>query len=274
MPEDFFRKPAFAGKFYESAAGALLRQVESCVDGNAERRDAVGCVLPHAGYAYSGRVAGKTISAVNIPERIVILGPNHTGLGEPFSVMLRGTWSTPLGDCRIDTELAENIASQCDFLSDDFKAQAVEHSIEVELPLLQFFRKDLRIVPIVVGSVVKEKLFRLGEGIAGAVLAAGQGKPVLIIASSDMTHYEPQKNAIEKDRLALEAIESLDEELLYNRVNELNITMCGYAPVVSLLRAVKLLGAKNARVVEYATSARVTGDYNSVVGYAGVIITR
>ena len=200
------------------------------------------------------------------------MGPNHTGLGKPFSIMTSGTWETPLGNVEIDSELAQKLAANSSYLEEDSVAQLREHSVEVQIPFLQHFKKDVKIVPIVLshasGSVYKE----IGSEIAEVLESLGQN--VVILASSDMTHYEPEEQARRKDNSAVEAILRLDEDGLLERIAEQNITMCGYAPVVALMSAAKALGARNAKLVRYQTSGDASGDYSAVVGYASLIIPK
>jgi len=198
------------------------------------------------------------------------MGPNHTGLGKPFSLMTEGVWRMPLGDVEINSELAKRILASSKYLEEDYNAHRFEHSIEVQLPFLQYINNRIKLVPIVLshapGTIYKE----IGREIAAAV--KDLNRQVVIIASSDMTHYETQASALRKDDYAIEAILSLDEDELLRRIEELNITMCGYAPAVCLITAAKLLGAGRAELVRYQSSGDTTGDYSSVVGYAGIII--
>ena len=264
------RAPIVAGQFYPAAATQLREMIETFIDEKADKEEVIGLLSPHAGYVYSGPVAGATISRVKFKDTFIILGPNHTGHGKPLSIMTEGTWQTPLGDVAIDTELGKQILSTSRHLQEDHLAHQYEHSIEVQIPFLQYFKPDIKIVPIMLahasGAVYKE----IGREIAGAVKALN--REVVIIASSDMTHYEPQESAKDKDSQAIEAMLDLDEEDLLKRIDELDISMCGYAPAVSLISAVKELGAGEAELVRYQTSGDASGDYARVVGYAGIII--
>ena len=264
------RQPAVAGQFYPGSPVQLREMIAGMVDEKAAREEVVGLVSPHAGYPYSGPVAGATISRVKLKETFVILGPNHTGMGKPFSIMTEGLWRMPLGDVQVDSELGRRMAALSSYLKEDDEAHRFEHSIEVQLPFLQYFKKDIKLVPIVLSSAAGTAYKEIGRAIARAVRELK--KEVIIIASSDMTHYEPQASAQRKDSQAIEAILALDEDELLRRVNELNISMCGYAPVVSLITAAKELGAGKAELVKYQTSGDTTGDYSAVVGYDGVII--
>jgi len=246
--------------------------IESMVDDSLPREEVVGLICPHAGYIYSGPVAGAAVSRIKFTDTFIIMGPNHTGLGKPFSLMTSGTWETPLGNVEIDSDLAEKVLGNSSYLEADAEAHLREHSIEVQLPFLQHFKKDVRIVPIVLshasGSVYKE------IGLEIAEVLGGLGRDVAILASSDMTHYEPEVQAKRKDHSAIEAILELDEDELLERIAEQNITMCGYGPVVALISAAKAMEARRAELVRYQTSGEASGDYSSVVGYAGLIIPK
>jgi len=265
------RNPVVAGQFYPGSPSELRAMIETMVDAKAAKQEVVGLVSPHAGYIYSGPVAGAVISRVKFKDTFIIMGPNHTGMGKPLSIMTRGVWKTPLGEVEIDAELARRILNASSHLAEDHIAYQFEHSIEVQLPFLQYFKPDIKIVPIVLAHSGGEVYKQIGQGIAQAVKESG--KEVVIMASSDMTHYEPQDSAQHKDTQAIEAILELNEDELLRRVEELNISMCGYAPTVSLIAAAKELGATGAELVKYQTSGDTTGDYSAVVGYAGIIIT-
>jgi len=265
------RNPVVSGQFYPGSASELRAMIEMMVDKKATRQEVIGLVSPHAGYIYSGPVAGAVISRVKFKDTFIIMGPNHTGMGKPLSIMTSGIWQTPLGEVEIDAELAQRILNASSHLAEDHVAHQFEHSIEVQLPFLQYFKPDIKIVPIVLAHSGGEVYKQIGQGIAQAVKESG--KEVVIMASSDMTHYEPQDSAQHKDTQAIEAILELNEDELLKRVEELNISMCGYAPTVSLIAAARELGATGAELVKYQTSGDTTGDYAAVVGYAGIIIT-
>ncbi|MFC2008088.1 MEMO1 family protein [Chloroflexota bacterium] len=264
------RKPVVAGQFYPASPSQLRAMIEEMVDEAVEKEEVIGLVSPHAGYIYSGSVAGAVISRTKFKDTFVIMGPNHTGRGKPFSIMTDGVWQTPLGEVEIDSELAKQILALSSHLQQDDAAHAFEHSIEVQLPFLQYFAKVFKIVPIILapasGAIYKE----IGTEIARAI--KDLNRQAVIIASSDMTHYEPHESAQTKDKQAIESIIDLNEDELLRRVDELNISMCGYAPTVSLITAAKELGATEAELVRYQTSGEVSGDYQAVVGYAGIII--
>jgi AmmeMemoRadiSam system protein B len=272
MEKSKVRKPAVAGQFYSSSSHDLKKQIEAFIDKKATKMDAVACMLPHAGYMYSGAVAGDTVCRINIKDKVILLGPNHTGYGAPFSIMTDGTWQTPLGETKIDDTLAQQVLSHSRHLESDSLAHLYEHSLEVELPFLQYFKSDFRIVPILIMSEDISVLKEVGEELGSAIKEADLKNSVIIVASSDMTHYEPQPQAAKKDKEAIEAIIALDEDRLAQKVRQLDISMCGYAPVIVMLVAAKLLGARNAKLIKYQTSGDITLDKNSVVGYAGIII--
>ncbi|MEE8413685.1 MAG: MEMO1 family protein [Dehalococcoidales bacterium] len=265
------RNPAVAGQFYPEEPDQLRAMIGEIVDPSTDKEDVIGLVSPHAGYIYSGPVAGATISRIKFKDTFIIIGPNHTGAGQPFSIMTEGAWKTPLGEVEIDHELAKKILAASKYLKEDSLAHQYEHSIEVQIPFLQYFKPDVKIVPIIFGHAGGDIYKEIGREIAGAINESGRG--VVIIASSDMNHYESQETTQRKDTQAIEAILDLDEDELFKRVHELDISMCGYAPAISLISAAKELGVKGAELVRHQTSGDTSGDYSSVVGYAGILIT-
>jgi AmmeMemoRadiSam system protein B len=271
------RTPAVAGRFYPGRADQLLRDVReyaSPVETSTGRITAIGCVAPHAGYIYSGRVAGAVYSRLEIPRHSVILCPNHTGKGHALAVMASATWQTPLGEVAADAELGARLLHSFPALVEDSAAHRAEHAIEVQLPFLQTRQPELKIVPIVIGTSNFDLLRGLGEALAEAIAArekANEGK-VLIVASSDMNHYESDAITRVKDRKAIERVLALDARGLWQVVTSEDISMCGFGPTIVMLTAAKLLGATSATLVKYATSGEVSGDYESVVGYAGIIV--
>lgn len=264
------RLPQVAGQFYPENPANLKKELTKLVSEKEKKEAAIGLVSPHAGYLYSGEVAGLCFSKIKIPETCVILGPNHTGQGVPFSIMSSGVWQMPLGDVEIDTTLASEILKNSKYLEEDVQAHTHEHSIEVQLPFLQHFALKPKIVPIILADADYTTYHKIGKALAIAIKT--RSKECLIIASSDMTHYKPHEQATSQDKLAIEAIIDLDGEELLRRIKKFNITMCGYGPVVCMLSAAKELGATRGELVKYETSGKASGDYNSVVGYAGVII--
>jgi len=272
MKKPELRKPAVAGRFYPIQVSGLSSEISRYLDLKAKKQDVLACIMPHAGYMYSGPVAGAVVSRINIPDKVVLLGPNHTGQGTAFSLMSRGAWKTPLGEVNIDSSLAEEILSGSPYLQDDSLAHLNEHSLEVELPFLQYFRKDFQIVPICLASADPKALKSVGMAVATAIDKLNIRKSTLIVASSDMTHYEPQKEAGIKDKMAIEAILELNEDKLLEKIAKFDISMCGFAPVIAMLSCVKALGAQKAELIKYQTSGDITGDFSSVVGYAGIIV--
>jgi len=264
------RKPVVAGQFYPQTEASLRKMLSKLIEPDLEKQEVKGIILPHAGYVYSGGVAGKAISKAELKKTVIILGTNHTGTGKPFSIMTKGSWMTPLGEVKIDIEIAESILKHSSLLEEDSIAHMYEHSIEVELPFLQYVRKDLRIVPIVISNSGLKNYQELGKDIADGFQKIGRA--ATFIASTDFTHYESKDAAEEKDRQAIDAILALDEEALFSVVKENNISMCGTAPTCTLISVCKNLGAKKASLVKYSTSGDISGDYSSVVGYAGLLI--
>lgn len=264
------RKPVVAGQFYPQTEPSLRKMLSGLIDVNAEKQNAIGVIMPHAGYVYSGRVAGTTISRIELKKTVIILGTNHTSVGEPFSIMTEGSWLTPLGEVKIDTEIAKSILKESSILKEDSEAHLYEHSIEVEIPFVQYLDKDIKIVPIVVSHANLKTYQELATEIAHGFKKVG--RQAFFIASTDMTHYEPYEVAQEKDRIAIDAILKLDEEKLFNVVMANDISMCGLNPTCTLISVCKNVGATKAGLVKYETSGDVSGDYGSVVGYAGMII--
>jgi len=277
------RRPCQAGAFYEGDAESLKRQIKNCFlhklgpgklpeVAKIGSRNIIGLVCPHAGYMFSGYVAAHAYYNLALdgkPDVAVIFGPNHTGYGSALAVMNEGFWRTPLGDVEVDTEIANGIMRESQIIDVDESAHRLEHSIEVQLPFLQYiYGSEFKIVPICFLMQDLHSAREVGQAVA-KVLAE---KNAVIIASSDMTHYEPHDIANEKDRQAIDAILELDEKLLLKRIEDFNISMCGFVPATVMLIACKELGAKMAELVKYQTSGDVIGDYSEVVGYAGMIV--
>ncbi len=264
------RHPAVAGRFYPRDRDTLLKDVQSYLLPQAVAAPALGCIAPHAGYIYSGAVAGAVFATVDLPRRCIVLCPNHTGKGRPFAIMSRGTWETPLGQAPIDSPLAEALKKRFPLLTEDVDAHGSEHAIEVELPFLQARRPDFTFVPIALGTGQFDALEKLGEAVADVVQAHGEG--ILIVASSDMNHYENDAVTRVKDHKAIERILALDAPGLFAVVMRGDISMCGFGPAIVMLTAAKRLGATSAELIKYATSGDVSGDREMVVGYAGVVV--
>ncbi len=267
------RDPVRAGQFYQGTKNSLLREVESLIDRTAKKEDAKAVVSPHAGYMYSGPVAGSVLSSIKPKKTYVIIGPNHTGLGAEFGIDTHASWKTPLGEVNVNRDLAERIRASAPAIKDDSLCHAGEHSVEVQIPFLQVLQKDFTIVPIVISCANLEVYRQIGSAIARSIKDLALEADVTIIASSDMTHYESQESARRKDMIAIDAVLKLDEKKLVEAVSEFDISMCGFAPTAIMLVAAKELGATKARLVKYQTSGDASGDYSAVVGYAGLIIT-
>ncbi len=268
------RHAAVAGRFYpgdpddlRTEARGYLSQATSM---NQAPVRAVGCIAPHAGYMYSGHVAGAVFARMEVPKRCIVLCPNHTGMGRALAIMSEGGWQTPLGDVPIDTELAQALKERFPALQEDSAAHRAEHAAEVELPFLLLRQPELRFVPIALGTGQFEILKQLGKAL-GDVIAA-QSDPILIVASSDMNHYEADALTRVKDHRAIERILTMDPRGLFDVVTQQDISMCGLGPAVAMLTAARQLGAKSAELVKYATSGDISGDRNRVVGYAGVVV--
>jgi len=275
------RRAGVSGQFYPADRGELIRVIKSNIDENAIKKDAIGVVLPHAGYEYSGGVAGSVLSRIKITKTAIIIGFSHYGMGKPFAVMPEGLWQTPLGNVEIDTNLARKLISYSRYLEEDdvafnYPVSASgytfnENSIEVHLPFLQYLNPDIKIVPVALSGKSISAYKEIGQAIARGIKESENN--VIIIASSDMTHYEPQDSARDKDLKVIEAIRELDEDTMLQVVSTYHVSMCGAGPVACLIRAVKELGGGVAELVDYRTSGETTGNYSEVVGYAGVIIS-
>lgn len=274
MASTLLRRPAVAGRFYPSDPEDLRTEARGYLSQSTSVNKApvraVGCIAPHAGYMYSGHVAGAVFARVEIPRRCIVMCPNHTGMGRPLAILSEGAWGTPLGEVPIDGELATALKQRFPDLEDDAAAHRAEHAAEVELPFLQLRQAHLSFVPIAVGTGQFEILEQLGKAMADVI--AEQADPVLIIASSDMNHYESDAMTRAKDHRAIERILTLDPRGLYDVVKQQDISMCGLGPAVVMLTAARQLGAKSVELVKYATSGDVSGDRDMVVGYAGVVV--
>ncbi len=279
------RYAKYAGSFYAGSKSSLKKQIEECFKhrfgpGSFPKvsregpRKIIGLICPHAGYMYSGPVAANAyyqLASDGQTDTFVILGPNHQGIGSGVALMNQGVWRTPLGDVEIDSELAKEILRFSDIIDVDDSAHAYEHSIEVQLPFLQYiFGSSFKFVPICFLMQDLETSREVGQALAEAI----KDRNAVIIASTDMTHYEPHDRACEKDKEAINAILQLDEALFYSTLESRNITACGYGPVTALITAAKRLGARRAELLSYKTSGDITGDKSAVVGYAAISITK
>jgi MEMO1 family protein len=265
------RPPAVSGRFYPSDKKKLALEIEQfTAAGQAQKQPVLGCIVPHAGYMYSGHVAGAVYSAIEIPARSILLGPRHFPGGEALAIISEGSWQTPFGDAQIDSDLAAKLKHSSPLLREDRVAHRREHSLEVQIPFLQHLAPNSRFVPVVLAAHRYQDLEALGHAVAQVI--AAQKDPILLIASTDMNHYESDAITRAKDRKAIDRILALDPRGLYVTVNSEDITMCGYAATVAMLVAVSDLGATQAELVRYATSGDITGDRDEVVGYAGLIV--
>jgi len=264
------RRAAVAGAFYEGDKDRLEEQLRDCFSGipREEDENIIGAVVPHAGYMYSGSVAASVYAKLPRADIFVILGVNHHGIGSSIAVS-KDTWATPLGAVEADEAFVDALPKR--IIDVDETAHRYEHSIEVQLPFLQFiFDTTFRIVPICIGLSDEDTAREIGEDLADTI--AKTDKKVVVLASSDFTHYEPDRIAREKDEYVIEAIKGLDVAKFYKRVYERNVTACGVDPIAAMMHAAKKLGATEGRVTKYATSGDIIGDRSSVVGYGGIIV--
>ena len=262
------RKPAVAGTFYPADVEKLSKLVDLlCGEEPTEKIKAKAVLVPHAGLIYSGKTACAVYRRVQIPERLILLGPNHTGMGVDISVYPGEAWESPYGEVQIDEELKEKVLKY-PHASQDESAHLYEHSLEVQLPFLfRYAKRPFKILPIVLGFLNYERAKDFGSFL-GNVL---RGLDILIVISSDMSHYVPAEEAKKKDEILISAMERLQTEELYLKRIQYNITMCGFIPAVVGLEAAKVLGAKRGVLIDYTNSGEVTGDYGRVVAYAGIV---
>ena len=277
----YLRPPIAAGTFYELGPDRLKKQIEASFKKSAEgrRRGPLkfkAAVVPHAGYMYSGWVAAKVYSMLDAknPVNFIILGPNHYMLGSKYALMKRGLWKTPLGGVTVHESMADKLLSKCELLENDVIPHQNEHSIEVQLPLLQYvFGDDFKFVPIsIVGNVVDGTLLDgcriIGKAVADSVKSSKE--KWLVVASSDFSHYVPDKLAKEVDGYIIKSILRLNEKSFLDRVAEKNAGVCGAGGIAAVIVAAKALGVKKGKLLKYATSADVTKDTSAVVGYASI----
>jgi hypothetical protein len=269
--EPMIREAVVAGQFYPSRSSDLDSFMTSVFKKDDKKEEALAIVVPHAGYIYSGKVAAAAFSRVSIPDNVVLLGPNHTGRGALFSVFEKGAWITPYGKVPVNDEFTGALLAATSLGKSDVNAHLFEHSLEVQVPFLQYARKDgFKIVPIAIADHKKENLKSFGIALAETIKKSG-GK-TLIVASSDFSHYEQAKTAREKDYLCFAAIQALDADKLLDEVTGKDISMCGYLPVYVAITAAKELGATRGELITYANSGDVTGDQTEVVGYGALVI--
>lgn len=273
------RNPSVAHQFYPGNPSILKEMVKGFIAEDEKKGDVLGVISPHAGYIYSGKVAGKVYSRVNIPNNIILLGPNHTGMGERVSIFSSGSWRMPFGDIEINEDLARLIIEHIQDAREDTMAHSREHSLEVQLPFLQYLNPRVKIVPITLMHIDLKGCLEMGKGLAGAVKAYQRLAPasskqgeVLFVISSDMNHYESQSITKKKDMEAIREILKLNLEGLWETVIKKGISMCGFIPTIVGLKACMELGAKSAELVAHMTSGDASGDYEHVVGYVGVVI--
>ena len=264
------RLPAVAGRFYPNNPEELTAVVREYAKSQPAREQVRACLVPHAGYRYSGHVAGEVFSRIAFPKKIIVLGVRHFPRGEPIAIISGGAWQTPLGDVPVDETLASALRKECPLLREDRVAHSAEHSLEVQLPFLQVFAPGFSFVPIALGTVRFDDLVTVGEALARVISANPE---VLLLTTSDLNHYEDDVTTRLKDKKAVDQILALNPQGLYDVCRNENISMCGLGPAVAMLIALRTLNAKQATLVRYATSADVSGDTTTVVGYAGFIFS-
>lgn len=279
------RYPVVAGSWYAGTPNYLRKQIEGLFRhklgpgsipsiAKVGLRTLVGLVVPHAGYMASGPIAAHAYHHLAIdgkPDVIVIFGPNHTGYGSPLAIMNEGCWRTPLGEVEIDTKVANKILDFSEIIDVDEKAHDHEHSIELQLPFLQYlYGSEFKFVPV---SFMIQDLQSSRE-VGKATALALKNENALVIASSDMTHYEPQKIAENKDKIAIDSVLKMDEEEYYHIIESYRISSCGYGPTIALITATKDLGSQKSKLLSYKTSGDVLGDRSAVVGYASIAFSK
>ncbi|MCP5104163.1 MAG: AmmeMemoRadiSam system protein B [bacterium] len=263
------RRPAVAGSFYPGSKATLEKELKDYITFSGEKKKIIGLISPHAGYVYSGACAGKGFGSVEVPRTVIILGVNHRGMGDPFAVDGNDFWSTPLGDVALDRELARNLVEDSKIFSIDSTAGAMEHSLEVQVPFIRYVNPDAKIVPITISCMDLSYLMEGGREIARLIEGRSD---VLIVASTDMSHYISAENAKIEDQKAIDKILAMDPEGLFRTVVRERISMCGMAPTTMMLSAAIALGAKTSKVVQYTNSGEVSGDYYQVVGYLSMTV--
>ncbi len=269
------RQPAVAGQFYPADASEIDTTLDKLIPPSTRKRKAIAVVSPHAGWMYSGHTAGLVYASVEMPDRVILVGPNHHGIGSRYAVYSSGSWHTPIGDVPVAEPLASELLDECDLLAEDARAHAAEHSLEVQVPMLLRANPNVHIVPLLIGGGWPEaggraELKEIGHALRQCVHE--YGKPVLLVASTDLNHYEDQESSHKKDKLVLDAVVNLAPDALMDRVISAEVSMCGVAATYIVLWAALGLGAKRAELIEYRTSGDVSGDFERVVGYGGVVI--
>ena len=264
------RQPAVAGKFYTHDPQQLREELRSLVP-QGESARVIGIIAPHAGYVYSGKLAGRVFGEVRVPDTVLLICPNHTGLGAPAALSPPGDWLTPLGPVPVNDRLSQLLLQHAPLIREDAAAHRLEHAIEVQLPFLQYRNPKLSIAALCLSLPDFASLAAIGAGIARAV--SEYGEEVLLVASSDMNHYESAAVAKHKDQLALAEIAALNPEGLLTVCRAQGITMCGAIPATAMLVAAKLLGASSSRLIDYTSSGETNGDFERVVAYAAVTVS-
>lgn len=263
------RRPFVAGSFYPSEPSEIISFCAAHLAPSGNLKKVCAAVLPHAGYIYSGKTACKVLSLIEIPETVVMIGPNHRGFGSDFALFPQGEWQTPLGSVPIAQDICSAFLKASSLIKKDDQAHAIEHSLEVILPMLQYKNPKLRIAPLIVATLDFREAAQVAKQLSE--ILPDRSESFLIVISNDMSHYEEDAATRKKDRFAIDAILNLDAEGLIQAVKEHGITMCGLVPVYMLLTLKDALKIKKATLVDYSTSAEASGDTNRVVGYAGFI---
>jgi MEMO1 family protein len=264
------RETAVAGQFYPGRPEELRKLVESLSHKPQSMMQAKAVLVPHAGYIYSGPVAGKVFSSVRLPGHFILLGPNHCGRGAAFALAPAGAWRMPLGAAKIDAETNRKLLKEFPGLQEDSTAHRDEHCLEVQIPFLQVLQPSFVFSAICIRTANYADLESLGHAMARVIASAQE--PFLLVASSDMTHYEDADTAGRQDKAAIEKLLAVDPAGLYRTVMEKDITMCGFAPAVAVLVACADLGASAGTLIQYTNSGVVSGDYDRVVAYAGIVV--
>jgi hypothetical protein len=264
------REPAVEGRFYPDDPDELRETIAAFIRKPEMLLDAKAVVVPHAGYIYSGAVTGEVFSSVRLPRRIILLGPNHSGRGASLALAPAGTWETPLGTAAIDVEMNRKLMAECPELEEDAAAHRYEHSLEVQIPFLQMLQPEFTFCAICIRQIDFSVLEDLGHAMARVI--GSLKEPVLLIASSDMTHYESKEDAARQDQFAIDRILAVDPAGLYKVVLDKDITMCGFAPAVAVLTACRDAGAASGHLIRYTNSGEASGDYEQVVAYAGIAV--
>jgi AmmeMemoRadiSam system protein B len=267
------RLPAVAGRFYPSHPAELSALIHKYAvrDPGTPAMEVKACLVPHAGYVYSGHVAGAVLARIALPRKIIVLGVRHYPRGEAAAILSSGAWRTPFGDAPIDEALAEALKKACPLLREDSVAHSAEHSLEVQVPFLQVLAPEFKFVPVALGTVPFEALVKVGEAIARVLAQTKEN--VLLLATSDLNHYEDDATTRMKDAKAISQLLAMNARGLYDTCRDERISMCGLGPAVAMLTALQALETKKAELVKHATSADVSGDQSAVVGYAGMIFS-